>query len=149
MRSLLTLFLCVVTVHAQLDTFDYCIRMTPSPGILQCAGQQALSSLQFLEEASNFTLASGVLMIKDESLVPSSRIIPNIVDHDPLDFRQVTVRNHSQLTTPHTHIHAGTTSKSVPVGPKRNGNAPPEWNLCQSVPNWERTSSVYAREHPN
>uniref|UniRef100_A0A182YGJ2 Uncharacterized protein n=1 Tax=Anopheles stephensi TaxID=30069 RepID=A0A182YGJ2_ANOST len=88
MRSLLTFILFAVTVRAQLDTFDYCIRMTPSPGILQCAGQQALSSLQFLEEASNFTLASGVLMIKDESLVPSSRIIPNIVDHDPLDFRQ-------------------------------------------------------------
>ncbi|XP_035890543.1 uncharacterized protein LOC118502423 [Anopheles stephensi] len=89
MRSLLTFILFAVTVRAQLDTFDYCIRMTPSPGILQCAGQQALSSLQFLEEASNFTLASGVLMIKDESLVPSSRIIPNIVDHDPLDFRGI------------------------------------------------------------
>lgn len=89
MHRLLTLILCVITVHAQLDTFDYCIRMTPSPGLLQCAGQQALSSLQFLEEANNFTLTNGLLMIKDESLVPSSRIIPNIVDHDPLDFRQV------------------------------------------------------------
>uniref|UniRef100_A0A903Z0F2 Protein osiris 10 n=1 Tax=Anopheles minimus TaxID=112268 RepID=A0A903Z0F2_9DIPT len=89
MYAPLTLILCAVTVRAQLDTFDYCIRMTPSPGLLQCAGQQALSSLQFLEEANNYTLASGVLMIKDESLVPSSRIIPNIVDHDPLDFRGI------------------------------------------------------------
>ncbi|XP_040155580.1 uncharacterized protein LOC120895908 [Anopheles arabiensis] len=89
MHRFLTLILCVITVHAQLDTFDYCIRMTPSPGLLQCAGQQALSSLQFLEEANNFTLTNGLLMIKDESLVPSSRIIPNIVDHDPLDFRGI------------------------------------------------------------
>uniref|UniRef100_A0A9I3LF12 Protein osiris 10 n=1 Tax=Anopheles melas TaxID=34690 RepID=A0A9I3LF12_9DIPT len=89
MHRLLALILCVITVHAQLDTFDYCIRMTPSPGLLQCAGQQALSSLQFLEEANNFTLTNGLLMIKDESLVPSSRIIPNIVDHDPLDFRGI------------------------------------------------------------
>uniref|UniRef100_A0A9I3FH58 Protein osiris 10 n=1 Tax=Anopheles epiroticus TaxID=199890 RepID=A0A9I3FH58_9DIPT len=90
MHSLpILLVLAVTTVHAQLDTFDYCIRMTPSPGLLQCAGQQALSSLQFLEEANNFTLTNGLLMIKDESLVPASRIIPNIVDHDPLDFRGI------------------------------------------------------------
>uniref|UniRef100_A0A9I3EGY6 Protein osiris 10 n=1 Tax=Anopheles dirus TaxID=7168 RepID=A0A9I3EGY6_9DIPT len=91
MHPILIVVLVMVagSVHAQLGTFDYCIRMTPSPGLLQCAGQQALSSLQFLEEANNFTLASGLLMIKDESLVPSSRIIPNIVDHDPLDFRGI------------------------------------------------------------
>ncbi|XP_053672253.1 uncharacterized protein LOC128722601 [Anopheles nili] len=63
--------------------------MTPTPGLLQCAGQQALSSLQFLEEANNYTLTSGLLVIKDESLTPASRIIPNIVDHDPLDFRGI------------------------------------------------------------
>uniref|UniRef100_A0AAG5D2Z3 Protein osiris 10 n=1 Tax=Anopheles atroparvus TaxID=41427 RepID=A0AAG5D2Z3_ANOAO len=75
--------------RAQLDTFDYCVRMTPSPGLLRCAGQQALTSLQFLEEANNFTLANGLLMIKDESLAASSRIIPNIIDSDPLDFRGI------------------------------------------------------------
>ncbi|XP_052863716.1 uncharacterized protein LOC128270357 [Anopheles cruzii] len=74
--------------RAQLDDFDYCIRRTPSPGLLQCAGQQALSSLQFLEEANNFTLTGGLLMLKDESL-PSSRIIPNFIDRDPLDFRGI------------------------------------------------------------
>lgn len=71
---------------AELDTFDYCIKMTPSAGLMQCAGQQALASLQFLEEASNLTLASGVLMIKDDSN-PAARIVPNFIDHDPLDFR--------------------------------------------------------------
>ncbi|KFB38739.1 AGAP004132-PA-like protein [Anopheles sinensis] len=85
----LVFVLLVGLARAQLDTFDYCIRMTPSPGLLRCAGQQALTSLQFLEEANNFTLASGLLMIKDESLAASSRIIPNIIDSDPLDFRQV------------------------------------------------------------
>ncbi|XP_049547967.1 uncharacterized protein LOC125959199 [Anopheles darlingi] len=75
-------------VRGQLDEFDYCIRRAPSPGLLRCAGQQALSSLQFLEEANNFTLATGVLMIKDDSL-PASRIIPNFIDRDPLDFRGI------------------------------------------------------------
>lgn len=84
-------------VRGQLDEFDYCIRRTPSPGLLRCAGQQALSSLQFLEEANNFTLATGVLMIKDDSL-PASRIIPNFIDRDPLDFRQV-LRHAGQIKT--------------------------------------------------
>ncbi|XP_058839417.1 uncharacterized protein LOC131694913 [Topomyia yanbarensis] len=73
---------------AELETFDYCIKANPSVGLLQCAGQQALSSLQFLEEANNLTLANGLLMIKDESN-PSARILPNFIDHDPLDFRGI------------------------------------------------------------
>ncbi|XP_055523596.1 uncharacterized protein LOC129717603 [Wyeomyia smithii] len=73
---------------AELETFDYCIKVNPSVGLLQCAGQQALASLQFLEEASNLTLANGLLMIKDETN-PSARILPNFIDHDPLDFRGI------------------------------------------------------------
>ncbi|XP_058443898.1 uncharacterized protein LOC131425767 [Malaya genurostris] len=73
---------------AELATFDYCIKANPSVGLLQCAGQQALASLQFLEEASNLTLTSGLQIIKDESN-PSARILPNFVDHDPLDFRGI------------------------------------------------------------
>ncbi|XP_050091240.1 uncharacterized protein LOC126574874 [Anopheles aquasalis] len=84
----LGLFQFTTLVRGQLDEFDYCIRRQPSPGLLRCAGQQALSSLQFLEEANNFTLATGVLMIKDDSL-PASRIIPNFIDRDPLDFRGI------------------------------------------------------------
>lgn len=71
---------------AELETFDYCIRATPSAGLLQCAGQQALASLQFLEDANNLTLATGVLMIKDDSN-PAARILPNFLDQDPMDFR--------------------------------------------------------------
>lgn len=74
------------TAAETLETFDYCIKANPSVGLLQCAGQQALASLQFLEDASNLTLANGLLMIKDEAN-PSSRILPNFIDHDPLDFR--------------------------------------------------------------
>lgn len=73
-------------VSAELDTFGYCIKTTPSAGLLQCAGQQALASLQFLEETSNVSLANGLLMLKDETN-PAARILPNFVDHDPLDFR--------------------------------------------------------------
>ncbi|XP_062703019.1 uncharacterized protein LOC109411182 [Aedes albopictus] len=73
---------------AELETFDYCIRTSPSVGLLQCAGQQALASLQFLEEASNVTLGGGILMIKDDS-DPAARILPNFLDHDPMDFRGI------------------------------------------------------------
>lgn len=70
----------------ELETFDYCIKASPSAGLLQCAGEQALASLQFMEEANNLTLGRGILMIKDDSN-PAARILPNFLDHDPLDFR--------------------------------------------------------------
>ncbi|EAT44320.1 AAEL004303-PA [Aedes aegypti] len=80
---------CILHVtSSELETFDYCIRTSPSVGLLQCAGQQALASLQFLEEANNLTLGSGIMMIKDESN-PAARILPNFLDHDPMDFRGI------------------------------------------------------------
>ncbi|XP_052562066.1 uncharacterized protein LOC120430148 [Culex pipiens pallens] len=125
---------------AELDTFDYCIKMTPSAGLMQCAGQQALASLQFLEEASNLTLASGVLMIKDDSN-PAARIVPNFIDHDPLDFRGIlenagAVISQRQLQWDMAIIYPGLKLK---VGPTLGANGVLEFVLDPSAATDERT----------
>ena len=82
---LLIIYLCVETL-ADFQTFGQCIKQTPSPGVISCAGVQALNSLQTIENAENFTLASGLILAKDESSV-MSRSIPNFLEQDPMDFR--------------------------------------------------------------
>ena len=86
MKFLLVLVsLWKVTHSMEFETFGYCLKSKPNLGILKCVGQQAISTLQELDEASNLTIGRGITMVKDLSVMP--RILPNFIDHDPLDFR--------------------------------------------------------------
>lgn len=64
---------------------EYCLKSQPNPGIIKCVGQQALSSLQTIEDTDNYTITNGLLMIKNENSM--LRSIPNILDQDPMDIR--------------------------------------------------------------
>lgn len=81
------LFLIVIAkcVLSSAEQFGHCLKKTPNPGLMNCVGKQALSSLNSIEEQTNFTLVSGLVMIKDESA--NSRSLPNFLDQDPMDFR--------------------------------------------------------------
>lgn len=69
------------------QTFQYCLRAVPRPGLLECAGRQALTSLSAIQDADNFTIDAGFVMIRDESLTPAARQLPSFLDQDPMDFR--------------------------------------------------------------
>ncbi|XP_055585980.1 uncharacterized protein LOC129738745 [Uranotaenia lowii] len=124
----------------ELETFDYCIKTTPNAGLLQCAGQQAIASLQFLEEANNLTLAGGIMMIKDDTN-PSARILPNIIDHDPLDFRGIlenagAMISQRQLMWDMGIIYPGLKLK---IGPTLGANGVLEFVMDPGVLNDERS----------
>lgn len=70
------------------QTFQYCLRAQPTPGLLECAGRQALTSLSAIQEADNFTIDQGFVMLRDdESPALLSRALPSFLDQDPTDFR--------------------------------------------------------------
>jgi hypothetical protein len=66
-------------------TFGQCIKQDKS-SIVNCAGQQAIESLQWVNEINNFTLTDGVVFSKDESVMGRSSPI-NFLEQDPNDFR--------------------------------------------------------------
>lgn len=74
-----------VLVSAEQLVLGHCLKKKPNPGLMTCVGQQALSSLNFIDEQADYTIDNGLIMVKDETL--SSRSLPNIIDQDPVDFR--------------------------------------------------------------
>lgn len=79
----------VSVLHLQVvnmaETFQHCLRTVPNPGLVQCAGRQALTSLNNIQEIDNFTITNGFMMIRDENL--AARSVPNFLEQDPTDFR--------------------------------------------------------------
>lgn len=71
------------TVQSDELTFQHCLKS--QQGVMNCAGRQAISVLQQLQEKDNYTVTNGFLMIKDERL--AARSVPNFLDQDPMDFR--------------------------------------------------------------
>lgn len=87
----LTLQLCffldyIFSINGQLETFGHCLKdNSKDTSLVKCFGKQALSTLQEFENLSNFSLANGLLMVKDEQQM--GRSIPNFLDQDPTDLR--------------------------------------------------------------
>lgn len=76
------------------DTLQYCLKAKPRPGILECVGRQALTSLSVIQDADNYTITDGFRMVRDQTYTPATRALPNFLDTDPTDFRLVyIVRN--------------------------------------------------------
>lgn len=70
------------------QTFGYCLRAQPNPGVLECAGREVLTALTAVQEADNYTIAPGFRLVRDErSVTLSSRALPSFLEQDPTDFR--------------------------------------------------------------
>lgn len=68
------------------DTFGYCLKQNDKPNIIKCAGQQMLETLETFNNLDNFTLAKGVTLSKDDTVMGRSTPI-NFLDQDPSDIR--------------------------------------------------------------
>lgn len=66
--------------------FNQCIRSKPNPGIVSCIGQQTLSSLQALDKLDNYTLVSGLEIIRPDN-GGQQRTFTDFFVEDPTDFR--------------------------------------------------------------
>jgi hypothetical protein len=75
----------IVPIQYQGNTFAGCLKQD-KPSLISCVGRQALDTLQDLNDRSNFTLAEGVVFVKDEGILGRSSPI-NFIDQDPTDFR--------------------------------------------------------------
>lgn len=83
------IFQCAIWQSTQIqftsNSFGSCLKQE-NPNILECAGKQAIETLQQLNNAENFTLTDGVVLSKDESVMGRNAPI-NFLDNDPNDFR--------------------------------------------------------------
>lgn len=86
--SIIVLFVWLtklLLVKANNGVFNQCIRSTPNPGIIRCIGQQTLSSLHSIDKLDNYTLASGLEIIRPEN--GKQRTFSDFFVEDPTDFR--------------------------------------------------------------
>lgn len=67
------------------EVFNHCIRSSPNPGLMQCIGQQTLSSLHHLDKTDNFSIASGFEMVRSD--FERERSMNDFFVEDPTDFR--------------------------------------------------------------
>lgn len=89
-RNILVAFLLLQCAFSSLqfeftNSFGHCLKQD-KPNIIKCAGQQAIETLQQLNELNNLTLADGVVLAKDDSVMGRSAPI-NFLEQDPNDFR--------------------------------------------------------------
>lgn len=85
--SLIVLFVWIskfILIKASNEVFNQCIR-SPSPNVMKCIGQQTLSSLHYLDKMDNFTLVSGLELIRPENA--RERSLTEFFVEDPTDFR--------------------------------------------------------------
>lgn len=74
-----------IQIQYEGNKFSSCLKQD-KPSLLACAGQQALESLQKLNDKSNFTLAEGVTFVRDDEMLGRSSPV-NFIDQDPMDIR--------------------------------------------------------------
>lgn len=85
--SLIVLFLWfskLILIKASNEVFNQCIR-SPKPSVIKCIGQQTLSSLHNLDKMDNFTIVSGLEMIRPDD--GRQRSLTEFFVEDPTDFR--------------------------------------------------------------
>jgi hypothetical protein len=68
------------------DTFGHCLKQSDKPSIVKCAGQQALETLQQFNSVENFTLAKGLIISRDDTVMGRNNPV-NFLDNDPSDIR--------------------------------------------------------------
>lgn len=67
------------------EVFNHCIRSSPNPGLMQCIGQQTLSSLDYLDKTDNFSIASGFELVRTD--FDRERSMNDFLVDDPTDFK--------------------------------------------------------------
>lgn len=67
------------------EVFNHCIRSSPNPGLVQCIGQQTLSSLQHLDKCDNFSIDNGFELVRTD--FERERSMNDFLVDDPTDFR--------------------------------------------------------------
>lgn len=85
--SMFLLFLWIskwILVRGDNEVFNQCIR-SPKPNVIKCIGQQTLSSLHYIDKMDNFTLVSGLEMIRPDD--GRQRSLTEFFVEDPTDFR--------------------------------------------------------------
>lgn len=87
MLTVLVLFLIFILncVCGNESYFAYCIKEQPSLGVVNCIGKQALHTLTEFDDSENVTVANGLVLRKEDG--QKSRILSNLLDQDPSDFR--------------------------------------------------------------
>lgn len=76
----------LMLAKASNEVFNQCIRSTPNPGIMRCIGQQTISSLHRIDKLDNYTLVSGLEMIRPTN-GGQQRTFADFFVEDPTDFR--------------------------------------------------------------
>lgn len=84
-RVLLCLTILFKATRSDQTVFRQCLAAKPSPGVMGCAGRQALHSLNAVQESDNFTIDNGFTLVRVDSMV--SRELPSFLEQDPMDFR--------------------------------------------------------------
>ncbi|XP_059610893.1 uncharacterized protein LOC132257866 [Phlebotomus argentipes] len=87
LAHLLAIVAIVSRVKCELSTFGYCIKNKPYLGVIPCLGEQALHTLQSIEEADNYTITNGLSMVRDEGYSMPRSIPFNFLDRDTLNLR--------------------------------------------------------------
>lgn len=84
---IITIFISVrCQENFHFDTFGHCLKQSDKPSIVKCAGQQALETLQQFNSVENFTLAKGLIISRDDSVMGRNNPV-NFMDNDPSDIR--------------------------------------------------------------
>lgn len=90
--SLIVVFVWIsklILIKANNEVFNQCIR-SPQPNVMKCIGQQTLSSLHYLDKMDNFTLVSGLELIRPENA--RERSLTEFFVEDPTDFRLIILK---------------------------------------------------------
>lgn len=85
--SLVVLFVWfskLMLIKGHSEVFNQCIKSS-KPNVIKCIGQQTISSLHSLEKMDNFTIVSGLEVIRPDD--GRQRSITEFFVEDPTDFR--------------------------------------------------------------
>lgn len=74
----------IIVIRASSEVFNQCIR-SPKPSVIKCIGQQTLTSLINIDKMDNFTIVSGLEMIRPDD--GRQRSFAEFFVEDPSDFR--------------------------------------------------------------
>ncbi|XP_055300437.1 uncharacterized protein LOC129567496 [Sitodiplosis mosellana] len=87
--SLVVLFVWfskLMLIKASSEVFHQCIK-SPKPNVIKCIGQQTISSLHSLDKMDNFTIVSGLEVLRPDD--SRQRSLTEFFVEDPTDFRGI------------------------------------------------------------
>lgn len=77
----------LLSANGSNEVFNHCIRSSPNPGLVNCIGQQTISSLHYLDKTDNYSIDSGFELIRTD--FERQRSMNDFFIEDPTDFRWV------------------------------------------------------------